>query len=131
VLGDITWRGSPRKTLMFANRNGFFYVLDRTTGEFLLGKPFVKVTWAEGLDAKGRPMRSFVCSTKGAIAYPNNRGGTNWYNPAFSPATGLFYIPSWMDTWSVYTRRDDTYKEGSQFNWAERFTIFRRSVPAR
>src|SRR6185436_8860485 len=57
VLTDLSWNGRPRKVLMFANRNGIFYVLDRATGEFLLGKPFVKVTWADGFDAKGRPQR--------------------------------------------------------------------------
>ena len=57
VLADTNWQGRPRKLMFFANRNGFFYVLDRVTGEFLLGKPFVKVTWATGIDAKGRPVR--------------------------------------------------------------------------
>ena len=116
VLADIAWHGTPRKVVLFANRNGFFYVLDRTTGEFLLGKPFAKVTWADGIDAKGRPNRTFVSSPKGVVAYPNNQGATNWYNPAFSPLTGLFYIPSWLDTYSTYTSREDSYREGAQFN---------------
>ena len=53
VLADLTWRGTPTKAMLWANRNGFFYVLDRTNGRFLLGTPFVKVNWASGLDAKG------------------------------------------------------------------------------
>ena len=116
VLADMNWQGAPRKLLLFANRNGFFYVLDRVTGQFLLGKPFVKVTWANGFDDKGRPLNRVGPTTEGALIYPNNQGGTNWYNPSFSPRTGLFYIPSWMDTSSVFTKRADEYQEGNQFN---------------
>jgi alcohol dehydrogenase (cytochrome c) len=115
VLADIDWKGSRRKVVLFANRNGFFYVLDRKTGEFLLGKPFVKVTWAKGIDAKGRPIRALGSTPDGTVIYPNNQGGTNWYNPAFSPRTGLFYVPSWIDTYSTYTSREDDYKEGLQY----------------
>ena len=57
VLADIDWQGQPRKVMLWANRNGFFYVLDRATGQFLLGKPFVEVNWASGFDETGRPMR--------------------------------------------------------------------------
>jgi alcohol dehydrogenase (cytochrome c) len=114
VLADLEWRGKPRKVVMTANRNGFFYVLDRTTGEFLLGKPFAKVTWASGLDAKGRPIRTGHSTAEGSIVYPENQGATNWYNPAYSPHTGMLYVPCWMDTWSVYTSRVEPYQEG---NW--------------
>jgi alcohol dehydrogenase (cytochrome c) len=116
VLADISWQGRPRKVLLFGNRNGFFYVLDRTNGEFLLGKPFAKVTWASGLDAKGRPIRRGRSTPEGMLVYPNNQGATNWYNPSFSPRTELFYIPSWLDTSSVYTSRKEEYQEGRQFN---------------
>ena len=58
VLADIEWKGKPRKVMLWANRNGFFYVLDRTTGEFLLGKPFIKQTWAVGIDENGRPIKA-------------------------------------------------------------------------
>ncbi|MCU1330053.1 MAG: hypothetical protein JWN34_5423 [Bryobacterales bacterium] len=116
VLADLTWQGRPRKVLMTANRNGYFYVLDRATGEFLLGKPFVKVSWADGLDDKGRPIRVGHSTPEGMLIYPENQGGTNWYNPAYSPRTGLFYIPSWMDTHSINTSRVDPYKEGNPFH---------------
>ena len=116
VLADMDWQGKPRKLLLFANRNGFFYVLDRNTGEFLLGKPFVKVTWATGIDAQGKPIRTGHSTPAGELIYPNNQGGTNWYNPSFSPRTGLFYVPSWMDTYSINTSRREEYKEGNQFN---------------
>jgi alcohol dehydrogenase (cytochrome c) len=115
VLADITYQGRPRKVMLWANRNGFWYVLDRTNGEFLSGKPFTKVNWANGLDAKGRPNRAISPARTGSLVYPNNQGATNWYPPSFSPRTGLFYIPSWMDTYSTYTKGDVEYKEGNQF----------------
>ena len=115
VLADITWEGRPRKVLLFANRNGYFYVLDRVTGEFLLGKTFTKVTWTSGLDAKGRPLDIKESTPEGIVLYPNNQGATNWYNPSFSPRTGLIYIPTWADTSSVYTSRPAQYVEGSQY----------------
>src|SRR5262249_47834035 len=78
VLADIEWLGRPRKAMLWANRNGFFYALDRTTGQFLHGKPFVKVTWAKGLDDKGRPMKvpGMSPSTQGTLIYPGVQGGT-------------------------------------------------------
>lgn len=116
VLVDAPWHGVPRHLMLFANRNGYFYVLDRVTGEFLLGKPFVKVTWSTGLDAKGRPIRTGHSTPEGSVIYPENQGGTNWYNPAYSQRTGLFYIPSWVDTYSINTSRQDEYVEGNMYN---------------
>ena len=57
VLADVEWQGKPRKIMYWANRNGLFYALDRTSGQFLMGKPFVEVNWMNGFDEKGRPMR--------------------------------------------------------------------------
>jgi alcohol dehydrogenase (cytochrome c) len=118
VLGDITWNGGPRKVMMFANRNGFFYVLDRGTGQFLLGKPFVRVNWADGFDDNGRPRRvpGQVPTEQGTLIYPGNQGGTNWYNPSFSPRTGLFYIPTWVNYSSIYVKRPAEFAEGRGFN---------------
>ncbi len=119
VLADIQWQGSPRKVVLFANRNGVMYVLDRTTGQFLLGKPFTKVTWVDGFDAKGRPNKVQSPTPQGTVVFPNNQGATNWYPPSYSPRTGLFYIPTWTDTSSLY-RKDPgnppAYREGQQFN---------------
>jgi alcohol dehydrogenase (cytochrome c) len=115
VLVDMPWQGRARKLVLTANRNGFWYVLDRETGEFLQGKPFAKVTWAAGLDEKGRPRRVLNPTPDGTLVYPNNQGATNWYSPSYSPSTGLFYIPSWMDTFSTYFKAEVEYKEGSQF----------------
>jgi len=84
VLADVDWKGARRRALLWANRNGFFYVLDRTTGEFLRGAPFAKVTWAKGLDERGRPMgaATMVPTADGTKIYPGNQGATNWYPPS-------------------------------------------------
>ena len=102
VLADMDWQGRPRKVMLWANRNGMYYVLDRTTGEFLKGAPFVKVNWATGFDAKGRPIQVLNPTKEGVLVYPGNQGGTNWYNPSYSPRTGLFYIPTWENSSSTY-----------------------------
>ena len=118
VLADIQFQGRPRKAMLWANRNGMMYVLDRTNGQFLLGKPFVKVNWHGGLDEKGRPTRVLSPTAEGTLIYPGNQGGTNWYSPSYSPRTGLFYIPSWMDTYSTYIKRPVEYTEGQRFTGA-------------
>jgi alcohol dehydrogenase (cytochrome c) len=114
VLADAQWNGAPRKLLLFANRNGFFYVLDRVTGQFLSGRPFVKVTWASGLDDSGRPV--FVPQPPDTPTYPGVQGGTNWYSPSYSPRTGLFYIPAWVDYASIFYAEPITYRPGQGFN---------------
>jgi alcohol dehydrogenase (cytochrome c) len=108
VLADITIQGRPRKTMMWANRNGVFYVLDRTNGKFLSGKSFVKTNWYTGFDENGRPMRApgIVPTVAGTLVYPGNQGGSNWYNPSFSPVTGLFYIPAWENSSSLYRKNE-------------------------
>jgi alcohol dehydrogenase (cytochrome c) len=122
VLADIPWQGRPRKVMLWANRNGMFYVLDRTSGQFLMGKPFVKVNWATGFDEKGRPMRTpGIEPTKdGTVVYPGNQGGTNWYNPSFSPRTGLFYIPTWENSSSTYVKGAEPpdFVDGKMFTGA-------------
>ena len=126
VLTDLSWNGRPRKVLMFANRNGIFYVLDRATGEFLLGKPFVKVTWADGFDAKGRPQRvpGMASNVEGVTVFPGNQGGTNWYNPAFSPRTGLFYIPAWVNYSTTWVKTKVDFVEGRLYtSGIPRFTV--------
>ena len=115
VLTDLEWRGRMRKVMLWANRNGFWYVLDRATGEFLQGKPFVRVNWAEGIDEKGVPKRVLHATPEGTLVYPNNQGATNWYSPSYSPRTGLFYIPTWMDTSSTYTKGPVEYRPGNQY----------------
>jgi alcohol dehydrogenase (cytochrome c) len=113
VLANANWNGSPRKLMLWGNRNGFFYVLDRGTGKFLNGKPFVKVNWASGLDANGRPMAT--PQPPGSPTYPGIQGGTNWYSPSYSPSTGLFYLSTWDDYGTIFTGVKAEYKEGTRF----------------
>ncbi len=114
VLVDTTWKGSPRKLMMWANRNGFFYVLDRATGEFLAGYPFVKINWASGLDAKGRPIQT--PQPAGTATFPGSFGGTNWYSPSYSPRTGLFYVSAWENYGLVFKPVEQKYKAGQSFS---------------
>ena len=113
VLADINWRGTPTKTILWANRNGFFYVLDRTNGRFLFGTPFVKVNWASGLDEKGRPIPT--PQPEGQPTWPGVQGGTNWYSPSFSPRTGLFYVSAWEGYASVFKKEKAEYVPGRNF----------------
>ena len=118
VLVDMMWQGTARKVMLWANRNGIFYVLDRTTGQFLLGKPFVKVTWANGFDEKGRPQRvpGKVSTKEGTLIYPGNPGGTSWYSPSYSPRTGLFYVSSWANSSTYYSKFPvGEYREGRTY----------------
>ena len=115
VLADIELRGRMRKVMLWANRNGYWYVLDRTNGEFLSGKPFTKVTWTTGLDAKGRPENVVRPTAEGTVVFPHFAGATNWYSPSYSPRTGLFYVPAWMDSSANFARRPADYVEGRAF----------------
>jgi PQQ-dependent dehydrogenase (methanol/ethanol family) len=96
VLADAMWKGKPRKLLMTAQRSGVFYVLDRTTGEFLLARPFVrKISWVDGFDPKtGAPhlVPGNIPTEAGTKTCPGVRGATNWYPTAFDPKTRLFYV---------------------------------------
>jgi alcohol dehydrogenase (cytochrome c) len=102
VLADVEFKGRMRKGLLFANRNGLIYLLDRTTGEFLNGKPYVKVNWMDGFDAKGRPQRvpGKLAGARGdgTPIMPTILGATNWYSPSYSPKTGLFYVSAWENS---------------------------------
>ena len=113
VLVDAPWNGVARKLMLWGNRNGFFYVLDRVTGQFLYGHAFVKVNWASGLDRNGKPVAT--PTPPGAITYPGVQGGTNWYSPSYSPRTGLFYLSAWEDYGTIFDREDIEYKEGQRF----------------
>jgi alcohol dehydrogenase (cytochrome c) len=126
VLVDMAWLGRPRKLMLWANRNGFFYVLDRVTGQFLLGKPFVKQTWAFEIDKNGRPVKNPAVWPKpmgGTLVYPGTQGGTNWYPPSYSPRTGLFYVTAWDN----YSGRSGKYDPGP---WQERVRYTGSTPPA-
>jgi alcohol dehydrogenase (cytochrome c) len=117
VLVDATWKGTPRKLLMQANRNGYFYVLDRVTGEFLSGTQYVKsITWASGLTKDGRPIvvPNMEPTREGRRVCPSLEGASNWYSAAFSPRTGLFYVQT-NDKCGIFTRVDQTWESGKSF----------------
>ena len=113
VLVDRPWQGKPAKLMLWANRNGYFYVLDRVTGQYLLGKPFVKVNWSSGLDENGRPIPT--PQPEGSPTWPGNQGGTNWYPPSYSPRTDLFYFSAWKDYATIYKAIEQEYEPGSLF----------------
>jgi len=117
VAVDTTWRGRPRKLLLQANRNGFFYVLDRATGEFLLGKQFLKkVNWASGLDAKGRPILNELKADANGDTYvcPGFQGGTNWFSTSFNPATGLYYFQA-LERCNLFSPMNMEWEAGKSF----------------
>ena len=116
IIGDIMYEGEMRKVMMWANRNAFYYTLDRETGEFLVGKPYALQTWAEGLDENGRPIRvpNMEPSVEGKLVSPTIGGGTNWWSPTFSPRTGLYYVNA-FDGEQIYFIREEEYVEGEQY----------------
>ena len=113
VLADITWQGAPVKAMLWANRNGNFYVFDRATGTFLLGKPFVKVNWMKGFEANGRPIQTR--QPAGLPTYPGIQGGTNWYSPSYSPRTKLMYVSTWESNAHIFDGTPVVYESGRDF----------------
>ena len=95
MLLNLTIKGKQRKVITQAAKNGFFYVLDRATGEFLSAAPFVKVSWATGFDERGRPMvnpEAYYDADDGVEIFPTGGGAHNWSPMSWNPATGLVYI---------------------------------------
>jgi alcohol dehydrogenase (cytochrome c) len=118
LLIDATVDGKPRKLLVQANRNSFFYVLDRVTGQFLTGQAFAKQTWAKGLDVFGKPILEpgKEPSAEGVTVYPGLEGAVNWPSPSYSPRTGLFYVHAQEDYAQVfYKEKQTTYRPGNNF----------------
>ena len=118
VLVDAQWQGQMRKLLLHADRNGFFYLFDRTDGKLLLAKRFARnLTWATGLTTEGRPIRNPDAepTAAGTKVCPAQAGATNWFSPSFSPLTGLYYIQG-FEQCSVYTKRDaGVWAEGKSY----------------
>jgi alcohol dehydrogenase (cytochrome c) len=94
VLLDMVSDGRQRKVVLWANRNGIMYVLDRATGQFLSGKPFVEVNWMSGFNPNGRPIRVLSKNLGASTLVLPGANGTNWFPPSYSPSTGLFYVPA-------------------------------------
>lgn len=116
VLIDIEVKGRLRKVVAMANRNAFYYLLDRETGEFLLGTPYAKQTWAKGLDDKGRPivLPNTEPSEQGSLVWPSLQGATNWFSPSYSPLTKLFYV-SVREMGAWYFKAEVEYQPGAFF----------------
>ncbi len=116
VLFDSEENGALRHLLLQADRNGFFYVLDRTDGKFLRATPFLeKLTWATGIDASGRPVLSGLIPTKeGTHICPGIVGATNWFSPSYNPNTGLFYVMA-LENCNLYFSNPKPFTEGETF----------------
>jgi alcohol dehydrogenase (cytochrome c) len=116
VLVDADWEGHPRKLLIQANRNGFFYVLDRTDGKFLFAKPFGNVTWAREIGPDGKPIvnTSLHASPAGTRVCPGALGLTNWFSPSYNPETGLFYVATSTEC-DIFTNSPQPYRAGHDF----------------
>jgi len=116
VLVDTEENGSLRHLLLQADRNGFFYVLDRTNGKFLRARPFVqKLNWAKDIDSSGRPILSGKIPTpEGTYICPGIEGATNWYAPSYNPATGLFYVIA-LESCHVYFANPEPFETGRTF----------------
>lgn len=114
ILVDAPFQGQQRKLLVQANRNGFYYVLDRVTGKFLLGTPFIdNLNWAKGLTPEGRPIRvpGVIPSLKGTKTCPSTSGATNWHSPAYNPDTGWVYVVV-KEGCGINTKSRDTFRPG-------------------
>ncbi len=113
LLIDEEFQGRPRKLLIQGNRNGFFYVLDRTNGQFLLGEPFVNQTWAAGMDDSGRPivLPGSDPTDAGSDVCPAIRGATNWWATSYHPGTKLFYLLA-HESCMTYTKNDQDWQRG-------------------
>jgi PQQ-dependent dehydrogenase (methanol/ethanol family) len=116
VLLDADSAGTPRKLVIQANRNGFLYVLDRTTGEFISAKPFGPVTWAKTIGADGRPVAdpAAVPTEKGIEVCPGALGITNWYSPSYDPATKLLYVATSTEC-DIFSGASQPYRAGHDF----------------
>ena len=128
MLLDLTIDGRTRKVLTQAAKNGFFYSIDRGSGEFVSGAPFVKVNWAKGLNDSGRPMVNpeAYYDREPLAVYPTGGGAHNWAPMSFNPNTGLVYIPA---SYTSYTyQADDEYKKGT--NGDVRTNVVPRQIKA-
>jgi alcohol dehydrogenase (cytochrome c) len=116
ILADLPIGGQTRKVVMFANRNGFYYTLDRTTGKVIVGKPFVKTTWATEIGADGRPVAlpGHKPDEKGEVTCPDITGGTNFWPGAYDPSTRTFFVNAREACMTFYAWKPE-YKPGERF----------------
>ena len=116
VLFDAIFNDEDRKLLALANRNAFFYLLDRETGEFLHGNEYSKQTWATGLDEAGRPIviPDSEPTYDGNLVWPSLQGATNWFSPSYNPVSEQFFVATRL-MGSIYYKADVEYEEGQPF----------------
>ena len=117
MLVDMTFQGAPRKLLLQGNRNGFFYVLDRSNGKFLAASPFVKkLTWAKKIGSDGRPVlaEAWQPTVEGTEICPSMEGASNWMSSAYHPGTGLFYLVA-LEKCNVFNKNGEWWKQGQSF----------------
>ncbi len=130
ILADLEIDGVVRKTIMQAPKNGFFYVLDRETGEFISGEAYATVTWATGLDEDGRPIEAAGQDypEKLALVQPTFFGAHNWQPMSFNPATGLVYIPA-QEVLGAYLQDPAYQRSELDFNVATHMNVFAAFPP--
>ena len=117
MVVDAEYHGHPRKLMLQGNRNGFFYVLDRTNGKFLAASPFVKrLTWAKGIGEDGRPILSeaWQPTVEGTSICPSMDGASNWMSTVYNPVTGLFYLMA-LEKCNVFSKSAEWWKLGESF----------------
>ena len=117
MLVNLSYKGEPRKVLLQGNRNGFFYILDRTDGKFLGASPFVKkLTWAKGIAPDGKPILGdgWQPTVEGTEICPSMDGASNWMSTAYHPGTGLFYLLA-LEKCNVFSKNSEWWKQGESF----------------
>jgi len=126
ILADLEIEGETRKVIMQAPKNGFFYVIDRETGEFISGENFVPVNWATGIDPEtGRPIEVAEARWPGKspiLQLPGPLGAHNWHPMSYSPDTGLVYIPAQEAPWAYAANTDERNRDG-MWNTGTNFAI--------
>jgi alcohol dehydrogenase (cytochrome c) len=117
IAFDGTINGKRRRLLGQADRNAFYYLLDRENGHFITAQPFAKQTWAKEIDSNGRPVMNpdAVPKPQGTTVYPSVAGATNWMSPSYSPMTGLFYVPVTEAGGDFSTTSSPAYHAGDLF----------------
>jgi len=131
MLIDAVIDGRERRLVATANRNGFLYLLDRVTGEFLRGTPFAKQTWARGLDARGRPivLPNTEPNETGVVVYPSLQGAANWASPAYSPAARLIFVAA-REMGSMYFKSPAEYRAGAFYTGMSERALAEEAVGA-
>jgi alcohol dehydrogenase (cytochrome c) len=129
VIADIPWKGASRRALLWANRNGFFYALDRQTGEFLFAKAFAKQTWASGFTPEGRPIPiEEKADRNGRVVWPATSGATNWWPPSYDAVRRLLYVPT-VDAAATYFTSDAAVQKGKR-QFLGSASVFAANLPA-